>query len=773
MIWGSVVDAYDSFDPDYVGDAGPIVRSIAVGPVDNINWLVSSQRLLIGGDLNEYAARSSSLDEPLTPTAFTVKRTSSQGSASIQPVSIDSNVVFVNRTTIKIFENTFNTTKTKAFDFSLNDLCQLVPEIGSPEIVRMTVQRQPDTRIHCVRSDGTVALLVLDKFEDVLCWCEIETEGEVEDAIVLPAQTGVTDDYVYYIVKRVINNQTVRYLEKWAQAANTIGGVGEVTGTTYQAFSAYAVAISGDDSQLAIHDPSVYGNFYLASAASDTLWVHPVDSFPSGAYEIDPGVDPILSTGTSGAPNYEGTKYWLTGNGSTAVRCVDLETETTTTFEDANYIIMGAIGNYLIVSSFGSALLFQPNFVTPTLGASESTWTWPGNSISNTLTWDANGWGWQVAGGFLYRFKPGSDSHTEALPPGITAPFQTYASIPVYDSIRNAILIALFDESNEPPTRLLPGIWRYTGWVADSDSQGTWERVATGTGISDLFRAIWHDADSDTIFGVTGTGWQQYDPGVRRFTGDGKFIDYLFIDLTGPDEDITAAIASSRHVYYKDNCGWLTVTISGLNNLMRICYNGDPLLVGPEGDNLQPGGSTGRLHDLADSYINYSGTPITAVTGLDHLEGEEVVVWANGYDLGTTATYGQTYTVSGGQITLAAASTNLTVGLPYVAKFQSSKLGLVTQQEVLFGKEKRITHVALVLADTHAKGIRFGPDFTNLDDRPENEGWTLADADRIDTAYDTELVDFPGEWETDTRICLQAQAPRPCTVLAVKLDMEV
>jgi hypothetical protein len=82
-VWGSVSDAYTTFNPDTVGDSGPIIRTIASGPVDKINWIVSSQRLVIGAQAAEYVARSSSLDEPLTPTQFTVKVTSAQGSASV------------------------------------------------------------------------------------------------------------------------------------------------------------------------------------------------------------------------------------------------------------------------------------------------------------------------------------------------------------------------------------------------------------------------------------------------------------------------------------------------------------------------------------------------------------------------------------------------------------------------------------------------------------------------------------------------------------------
>jgi hypothetical protein len=62
-------------------------------------------------------------------------------------------------------------------NYGSTQLSALVPEIGDPGIVKMAVQRQPDTRIHCVRSDGTVALLVFDKVESVICWVEIETPG--------------------------------------------------------------------------------------------------------------------------------------------------------------------------------------------------------------------------------------------------------------------------------------------------------------------------------------------------------------------------------------------------------------------------------------------------------------------------------------------------------------------------------------------------------------------------------------------------------------------
>ena len=218
-IVGSISDDYYGFDPDYEGDAGPINRTIGGQTVDNVNWLLSLQRLMVGGQGAEYSCRASSLDEPLTPTGFAVRPSSTQGSAAVEALQIDQHGVYVQRGGSRVYELAFDG---NSYDYGSVDITTLIPEIGSPGIVRMDAQRQPDTRIHCVRSDGTVALAVFDRGEDVLAWMDIETDGDVEDVVVLPG-TGA-EDRVYYVVKRTINGSTVRYLEKWALDTECVGG---------------------------------------------------------------------------------------------------------------------------------------------------------------------------------------------------------------------------------------------------------------------------------------------------------------------------------------------------------------------------------------------------------------------------------------------------------------------------------------------------------------------------------------------------------------------
>lgn len=209
----SISDAFDSFDDTFLGDAGPISRTIGSGPVDTINWVLSLQRLLIGGQGAEFSIRTSSLDEPLTPTNFNLKTCSTQGSAPVTAVKVDQNGIFVQRGGTRIFELAFGTS---GIDYEASQLSALVPEIGEPGIIHMAVQGQPETRVHCVRSDGTVAMLIFDRVEQVVCWIEVETDGVIEDVVVLPGAQGDTEDLVYYSVKRTINGVTKRFLEKWA-----------------------------------------------------------------------------------------------------------------------------------------------------------------------------------------------------------------------------------------------------------------------------------------------------------------------------------------------------------------------------------------------------------------------------------------------------------------------------------------------------------------------------------------------------------------------------
>lgn len=196
--WGSVSDAFESFDDNEdLGDSGAINRSIGSGPVDNIAWMLPLQRLILGGHGGEHSVRSSSFDEPLTPGNYSIKEASTQGSANIQAIKIDSTAMFVQRSNKKLYEIVFDS---ELYDYTSTDVSILTPEILFAGVVAIDVQRQPDTRIICVLDDGTLAILVYDKAEEVRCWVTCSSQMEFIDVCVLPAGSEREEDNVFFEV---------------------------------------------------------------------------------------------------------------------------------------------------------------------------------------------------------------------------------------------------------------------------------------------------------------------------------------------------------------------------------------------------------------------------------------------------------------------------------------------------------------------------------------------------------------------------------------------
>lgn len=222
-IFLSVSDDYESFDDTTVGDAGPIIRTLGSGPVDNIYYLISLLRLIIGTAGAEITMRSSSLEEPLTPENSNAGTFGTQGSANLRAVKMDNRALFVQRSRQRLFMVGAGTQGNTFGDYEGFELTLLVPDLLAAGVVSVAVQRQPDTRIHCVLGDGTVAILTYEPQEEVICWQTWSTDGDVEKAMVLPA---VSEDAVYYHINRTINGVTKRYLEKWALEADCLGDTG-------------------------------------------------------------------------------------------------------------------------------------------------------------------------------------------------------------------------------------------------------------------------------------------------------------------------------------------------------------------------------------------------------------------------------------------------------------------------------------------------------------------------------------------------------------------
>lgn len=207
--WGSVSDAYKSFDEEIEGDSGPINKTIAVGSVNKVQWMAFIRRLVIGTNGAEVVASSSSLDEPLTPSNSTIRAATTIGSASVTPAKVDGKILFADRSATALFEMIFSTN----YEYQSTEISRLRARLFSVGIKQYAVQRRPETRIWIVLNDGTAVCFLYEPSQEVAGFFSITTNGAFESVAVLP-EGG--NDRVYFSVRRVMSYGTVRFIEKLA-----------------------------------------------------------------------------------------------------------------------------------------------------------------------------------------------------------------------------------------------------------------------------------------------------------------------------------------------------------------------------------------------------------------------------------------------------------------------------------------------------------------------------------------------------------------------------
>lgn len=238
-LWGSVSDAYASFDRDLLGDSKSIFRTIGFGPVDFVNWLKGTNRLLMGVDSDEIEIRSSSFGEVLTNDTANLKSGSSQGAASIAPVKIDDTLMFVQNSRRKILNLQYAVDKDL---HAADDLMTLNPNICIEGIKRIITLRQPETRTFALMDDGTLRVYLYDPAEQVGAWSRIESEGTIIDISVSPANgDGYNEDQLQAIIDfnghRIISRlgmleQVLDYHYDMCQNAVNVSSSGSLTGLT-------------------------------------------------------------------------------------------------------------------------------------------------------------------------------------------------------------------------------------------------------------------------------------------------------------------------------------------------------------------------------------------------------------------------------------------------------------------------------------------------------------------------------------------------------------
>ena len=161
---------------------------------------------------------------------------------------------------------------------------------------------------------------------------------------------------------------------------------------------------------------------------------------------------------------------------------------------------------------------------------------------------------------------------------------------------------------------------------------------------------------------------------------------------------------------------------------------------------------------FVDAGITYDSTATTTITGLDHLEGETVAVFADGLVQDTKV-------VASGQIMIVSAST-VQVGLPYTMKVRTMRLA-VPESQTLQTRIKRVSKTAvrfirslLGSAGQEYAGVEYLQDLNA----------TFSNKSK-DNDPDTRLAQ--GGFSEDAFTTIVSDDPVPFTVLATIIDVEI
>ena len=224
FLWGSIADDFYSYAVqdqfgNPLGDDGAIIEQFDTLAGDVSSWGLPLANLMVGRDGVISSVYSSVLGDVITPSTITTKGCSSHGAAHLPAVKIDLDGLYVEKAGRRVFGLTPANNPT---GYAPIDLTRLNLDIGLSGFVDIDVQREPDTYVHLPQSNGQMAVLLVDKSDEVACWWRIQTAGIIENVAVLP-DPGF-EDLVYCIVNRTINGTTRRFIERIAHRTSAIGG---------------------------------------------------------------------------------------------------------------------------------------------------------------------------------------------------------------------------------------------------------------------------------------------------------------------------------------------------------------------------------------------------------------------------------------------------------------------------------------------------------------------------------------------------------------------
>ena len=296
------------------------------------------------------------------------------------------------------------------------------------------------------------------------------------------------------------------------------------------------------------------------------------------------------------------------------------------------------------------------------------------------------------------------------------------------------------------------------GWHRH-DTEGTFEstaRISTSEGVDEVYFIV-----NRTIEGTT----RRYVEKLEERLPNDDIKDAFFVDcglsLDAP-KTITAPVTAANpvvvtavaHGFSTDDLVDI-VEVGGMTEINDTRFKIVRLTADTFSLKTEAGVAVDGLLYTAYTSGGKVRKAITTLSGLDHLEGEDVAVLADGVVISGK-------TVAGGVITLTTAASRVHIGLAYISDLETLDFEFPTETGSTV-QDKIRDVVSVILRLENSSALQAGPDVDNLEDIDFTVA-TLFDGDK-------EKILAAGEQRED-RVFLRNTDPVPVTVNAIIARVE-
>lgn len=238
-IFASNIGNFTNFDQGQGLDDQAIVYTLSSGQYNEIRHIVSDKSLQIFCSDSEFSSMQY-FAEPLTPSSISIRKQSSNGSTTTQPIILDNQTFYVRKGGQAIMAFVFDPGSTSYTSQPVSILsAHLINNPVSGAVLKGD-DVDDDDYMFLVNEDGSLLCYQAIASENISAWSLALTGPDITDpASDVPtngkfkAIANVNDD-VYVIVERMIDGSSVEYIEKMSFTARTDSAIRKtyVTPTT-------------------------------------------------------------------------------------------------------------------------------------------------------------------------------------------------------------------------------------------------------------------------------------------------------------------------------------------------------------------------------------------------------------------------------------------------------------------------------------------------------------------------------------------------------------